>query len=641
MANQSELIGRDIDAYLAAHQQKTLLRFITCGSVDDGKSTLIGRLLYESNLIFEDQLAALASDSKKVGTRGADLDFALLVDGLAAEREQGITIDVAYRYFSTERRKFIVADTPGHEQYTRNMVTGASTAELAVILIDARKGVLTQTRRHSFLVSLLGIRQVVLAVNKMDLVGYAQDVFRQIVADYRDFAAQIGLMDITAIPISAVAGDNILEQSTRMDWYTGMALLAHLETVEVGGEDLSRPMRFPVQWVNRPHLDFRGFAGQIASGRIRRGDRVRVLPSGRDSLVDRIVTADGDLDEAIAGQSVTLVLGSEVDVSRGDVISAYRDPPECAAQFEATVIWMHDEPMLQGREYLLKLGTRTVLTTVAPVKYRINVNTLEHLPAERLELNDIGVCELEFDQPVAFEPYAKSRILGGFILIDRLTNNTVGAGLLHFALRRSQNVHWQALDIDRSVRAAQKGQRGCVLWLTGLSGAGKSTIANLVDKRLVALGHHTYLLDGDNVRHGLNKDLGFTSQDRVENIRRVAEVARLMADAGLITLVSFISPFRSERRMARDLLAPDEFIEVFIDTPLAVAEDRDVKGLYKKARAGELRNFTGIDSPYEIPERPEIRIDTTVVSPEQAADLIVDQLRRAGLLKAPARPGTP
>ncbi len=632
MEHQSELIRTDVAAYLQAHQHKTLLRFITCGSVDDGKSTLIGRLLYESNLILDDQLDALAADSRRVGTRGAELDFALLVDGLAAEREQGITIDVAYRYFATERRKFIVADTPGHEQYTRNMVTGASTADLAVILVDARKGVLTQTRRHTFLASLVGINHIVVAINKMDLVGYSEATFRAIEADYRAFGARLGLRNVTAIPISAVAGDNIVERGNAMRWYPGPTLMQYLEHVEVGHDEQSRPFRMAVQWVNRPNLDFRGFCGQISSGRIRRGERVRILPSGRDSCIDRIVTADGDLLEAVAGQSVTLTLTTEVDVSRGDVMCGYDEPPECAAQFEATVIWMHDEPLLQGREYLLKIATRTVLATVSPVKYRVDVDSLEHVPAERLELNDIGVCEIEFDQAVAFEPYAKSRTLGGFILIDRITNNTVGAGMLHFALRRSQNVHWQAIDVDRTIRAAQKGQRGCVLWLTGLSGAGKSTIANLVDKRLVALGHHTYLLDGDNVRHGLNKDLGFTSQDRVENIRRVAEVSRLMVDAGLITLVSFISPFRSERRMARDMLAPGEFIEVYVDTPLCVAEERDVKGLYRKARSGELRNFTGIDSPYEEPESPEIRIDTTTVSPEEAADLIVTRLRSAGML---------
>ena len=636
MTHQSNRNSGELEDYLEAQQHQSLLRFITCGSVDDGKSTLIGRLLFESQMIFADQLATLAADSRRVGTRGGELDFALLVDGLAAEREQGITIDVAYRYFATKQRKFIVADTPGHEQYTRNMVTGASTAELAVILVDARKGVLTQTRRHSYLVALLGIRRAVLAINKMDLVGYDAATFGAIEVEFREFASRIGLAEIVAIPLSAVYGDNVTAASANMGWYRGPTLMQHLETVPVGGDELEQPFRLPVQWVNRPDADFRGFAGQVVGGRIAAGAAVRIAPSGRESAIARIVTAAGDLQEAVAGQSVTVTLSTEVDVSRGDVLTALDAPLERAAQFDATIVWMHEESLLQGREYLLKLATQTVLATVAPIKYKVNVNTLEQLPAERLELNDIGVCELVCDRPIAFEPYAVSRALGGFILIDRLSNNTVGAGLLHFALRRSQNVHWQALDIDRSVRAAQKGQRGCVLWLTGLSGAGKSTIANLIDRRLAALGRHTYLLDGDNVRHGLNKDLGFTSQDRVENIRRVAEVARLMADAGLITLVSFISPFRSERRMARELLAPGEFFEVFVDTPLAVAEARDVKGLYKKARKGELSNFTGIDSPYEIPEKAEITIDTTALTPEQAAEAIVAHLAAAGML-APVR----
>ncbi len=635
MTNRTVGARSDIEAYLEALGRKDLLRFITCGSVDDGKSTLIGRLLYESKMIYEDQLATLALDSRRVGTRGGELDFALLVDGLAAEREQGITIDVAYRFFSTERRKFIVADTPGHEQYTRNMVTGASTAELAVILVDARKGVLVQTRRHSYIASLLGIRHAVLAVNKMDLVDYDAAVFAAIEREFRAFGARIGLNAVTAIPLSAVNGDNVVESAATMPWYRGPTLLGHLENVEIELAVAEAPFRMPVQWVNRPHHDFRGFAGQIVSGTVRPGDRLRVLPSGRDSEVARIVTADGDRDAAVAGESVTLTLAAEVDVSRGDVLTAADAPLEVASQFDATVVWMHEEPLLQGRQYLLKIGTRTVSATVAPIKYKVNVNTLDEVPAERLELNDIGVCELSLDQPVPFAPYAESRALGGFILIDRLTSNTVGAGLLHFALRRSQNVHWQALDVDRRVRAAQKSQRGCVLWLTGLSGAGKSTIANLVDKRLVALGRHTYLLDGDNVRHGLNKDLGFTAQDRVENIRRVAEVARLMADAGLITLVSFISPFRSERRMARDLLPPGDFFEVYVDAPLAVAEARDPKGLYRKARRGELVNFTGIDSPYEEPEAPEMRIDTTALSAAQAAERIVAHLEQAGVLAPP------
>jgi bifunctional enzyme CysN/CysC len=616
------------DAAQRSHKQKSLLRFITCGSVDDGKSTLLGRLLYESQLIPEDQLAALTRDSKRVGTRGGEPDFALLVDGLAAEREQGITIDVAYRFFATPKRKFIAADTPGHEQYTRNMVTGASTAQLAVILLDARQGVLTQTRRHSFLVSLMGISRVVLAVNKMDLVGYSRATFEMLAADYRAFAALLGLKDITAIPLSAVHGDNVVQRGTNMPWYTGPALLEYLEDVEVD-EAQGQPWRFPVQWVSRPNADFRGFAGQIVSGTVRPGDPVRVMPGGHESRIARIVTAGGDLECAQAGQSVTLTLDSQLAVSRGDLLAASDAPPQVARQFEATIIWLHEEPMLQGRTYLLKSQTTTAAATVTPLKHKINVNTLEHLPAERLELNDIGVCEIQLDRDLAFEPYAVNRALGGFILIDRLTNNTVGAGLIHFALRRSQNLHWQALDIDKHARARQKHQRACVLWLTGLSGAGKSTIANHIEQLLTAQGRHTYLLDGDNVRHGLNKDLGFTAQDRVENIRRVAQVAHLMVDAGLIVIVSFISPFRSERRMARDLFAPGEFFEVFIDTPLAQAERRDVKGLYAKARRGELKNFTGIDSPYEIPEQPEIRIDTTTMDPQSAAERIIAQVAAA------------
>jgi bifunctional enzyme CysN/CysC len=631
MAHASDLIAKDIDAYLESHQHKSLLRFITCGSVDDGKSTLIGRLLYDSHLIFEDQLAALEADSRKVGTQGGEIDFALLVDGLAAEREQGITIDVAYRFFSTDKRKFIVADTPGHEQYTRNMITGASTADLAVILIDARKGVLTQTRRHSFLVGLIGIRKVVLAVNKMDLVGYDQAVFDRIAKDYRAFAGEIGLTDVLAIPISGLKGDNITSASEMTPWYRGPTLIQHLESVEIDETRLQgQPMRMPVQWVNRPNLDFRGFAGEIASGQVRPGERVRILPSGRETRVARIVTKDGDLDVAVAGQSVTLTLQDEVDCSRGDVIAAADAPPEVADQFETTIVWMAEEPLLAGRPYWLKIGAKTVSATVAAPKYKINVNSLEHLAARQLELNEIGVCNLSLDQAVAFDPYADNHDTGGFILIDRITNGTVGAGMITFALRRAQNIHWQALDVTKTTRAGAKGQRPAVLWFTGLSGAGKSAIANLVEKKLQAMGRHTYLLDGDNVRHGLNRDLGFTDADRVENIRRVAEVARLMADAGLIVLVSFISPFRSERRLARDLMPAGEFLEVFVDTPLEVAEARDVKGLYAKARRGELKNFTGIDSPYEAPEHPEIRVDTTQLSAAEAAELIVEAMDERG-----------
>ena len=621
------LIAEDIDAYLEQHQHKSLLRFITCGSVDDGKSTLIGRLLYDSKMIFEDQLAALEADSKRVGTQGQEIDFALLVDGLAAEREQGITIDVAYRFFATEKRKFIVADTPGHEQYTRNMVTGASTADLAVILIDARKGVLTQTRRHSYLAHLVGIRHLVLAVNKMDLVGYDRQVFERIVADYRAFADGIGIADFTAMPISGFKGDNITAPSPHTPWYAGPSLVEHLESVELDAErDRARPFRLPVQWVNRPDLDFRGFAGLIASGEVRPGDRVRVLPSGRTSSVARIVSFDGDLDVAVAGQSVTLTLADEIDCSRGDVIAAADAPPQTADQFEATFVWMADEAMLPGRSYWLKLGTQTVSATVQAPKYQIAVNTMEKLAAKTFDLNAIGVATLSTDRPIVFEPYADNRTLGGFVLIDKLTNATVAAGMLHFSLRRSQNVHWQPVDTSREHHAALKNQKAAVLWFTGLSGAGKSTIANLVEKRLARMNRHTFLLDGDNVRHGLNKDLGFTDADRVENIRRVGEVAKLMTDAGLIVITAFISPFRAEREMVRRMMAPGEFVEVHIDTPLADAEARDVKGLYAKARAGQLANFTGIDSPYEAPDDPEIRIDTTAMTAEEAADAIVARL---------------
>ena len=622
-----DLIAEDIDAYLEQHQHKTMLRFITCGSVDDGKSTLIGRLLYDSKMIFEDQLDALHADSKKVGTQGQDIDFALLVDGLAAEREQGITIDVAYRFFSTEKRKFIVADCPGHEQYTRNMVTGASTADLAVILIDARKGVLTQTRRHSYLAHLLGIRNIVLAINKMDLVDYSEEIFSAITAEYRDFADSIGIESFLAIPLSGLKGDNITTASDATPWYKGPTLVAHLETVQVDSSmDQAKPLRMPVQWVNRPNLDFRGFSGQIATGRLKPGEAIRVLPSGKTSKVSRIVTMDGDLDEAVAGQSVTVCLEDEIDCSRGDVIAAADNPPQAADQFEATIVWMNDEPLHVGRAYWLKIGAQTVSVTTHEPKYTVNINTMEHLAAKTLELNEIGVAEIVTDRQIVFESYAENRALGGFILIDKMTNATVAAGMLHFSLRRAQNVHWQALDIGRDQHAAMKNQKPAVLWFTGLSGSGKSTIANMVEKKLHRMNRHTFLLDGDNVRHGLNKDLGFTEADRIENIRRVGEVAKLMADAGLIVVTAFISPFRAERDMVRTMLPKGEFFEVFIDTPLAVAEERDVKGLYKKARSGELKNFTGIDSPYEAPSNPEIRIDTTKMSPEEAATLIVDSL---------------
>ena len=618
------LIAEDIDSYLDQHQHKSLLRFITCGSVDDGKSTLIGRLLYDSKMIFEDQLEALQADSKKVGTQGQEIDFALLVDGLAAEREQGITIDVAYRFFATEKRKFIVADCPGHEQYTRNMFTGASTADLAVILIDARKGVLVQTRRHSYLCNLIGIKNIVLAVNKMDLIDYDQAKYEAIVADYAAFAAEIGIKDFTAMPISGFKGDNITTNSANTPWYTGKPLIEHLETVELDNTaDQSKPFRLPVQWVNRPNLDFRGFSGLIATGSVKPGDAIRVLPSGKTSTVTKVVTLDGDLDEAVAGQSVTVCFADEVDCSRGNVIATADAPPEVSDQFEATLVWMDDDTLHVGRSYWLKLGTQMVSATVQQPKYTVNVNTMEHLAAKTLELNAIGVAELATDKPIVFEPYAESRTLGGFILIDKISNRTVGAGMLHFSLRRAQNVHWQATDIGREVHANLKNQKPRVLWFTGLSGSGKSTIANEVEKQLNLMNRHTFLLDGDNVRHGLNKDLGFTEADRIENIRRVGEVAKLMTDAGLIVLTAFISPFRAERDMVRAMLPEGEFIEIFVDTPLEVAEARDVKGLYKKARSGALKNFTGIDSPYEAPINPEIRVNTVEMTPVEAAEHII------------------
>jgi bifunctional enzyme CysN/CysC len=631
MALAAESLADQLDAL----EHKDLLRFITCGSVDDGKSTLIGRLLYEAELLFEDHLAALESDSKTVGTQGGELDFALLLDGLEAEREQGITIDVAYRYFETERRKFIVADTPGHEQYTRNMVTGASNADCAVLLVDARKGTLTQTRRHTYLVSLLGLRHIALAVNKLDLLDYSERRFEEIAAECREFARDLGLQHVTCIPTSGLRGDNVVGRSAQTPWYQGPTLLEYLETVEVDGSRAAQqPLRLPVQWVNRPNADFRGFAGLIVSGSVRAGERVVVAPSGVQSTIERIVTYDGDLDRATAGQSVTVTLTDEIDVSRGDVIAGVYAPPRTGNQFEATVVWMAEEPMPRGRSYLLRAGTSTGIATVAPLKYKLDVDTLAHLPAEELLLNEIGVCEVELDRPIAFDPYEDNRDTGGFVLIDRVTNATVGAGMLHFELRRSHNLSWQAVEVDKDAHARLKGQRPCLLWLTGLSGAGKSTIANLVEKQLHTQGRHTYLLDGDNVRHGLSKDLGFTDADRVENIRRVAEVANLMVDAGLIVIASFISPFRSERRMARELVDEGEFIEVFVDAPLAVAEARDCKHLYERARRGEIHNFTGIDSPYEPPEAPEIHVDTTTVSPEQAAATILEEFRRRGIIDA-------
>jgi bifunctional enzyme CysN/CysC len=629
-----EYAGGDVEGFLATQENKDLLRFITCGSVDDGKSTLIGRLLYESKMLFEDQLTALEADSKKLGTQGGNLDFALLVDGLAAEREQGITIDVAYRAFTTSKRKFIVADTPGHEQYTRNMATGASTADLAIILMDARKGVLTQTRRHTFIAHLLGIKHLVVCVNKMDLVDYSKDVFDKIEADYRAFAATLGAGNITLIPASALKGDNIIDRSPAMPWYRGATLMAHLETVSVGHDDQDKPFFLPVQWVNRPNQNFRGFSGTVASGSIKPGDAIRALPSGKTSKVERLVTYDGDLTHATAAQAITMTLTDEIDISRGDVICDANSPAEVSDQFEVQILWMDQEALLPGRPYLIKAGTRTVPGTVDRIKHKINVNTLEKAATETLALNEIGVCNLELDTSIAFAPYKDNKALGSFIIIDRFSNNTVGMGLINFALRRAANIHWQATDVNKLARGKLLKQKPTVLWFTGLSGAGKSTIANLVEKKLHAQGQLTYLLDGDNVRHGLNRDLGFTDQDRVENIRRVAEVSKLMADAGLIVLVSFISPFRAERLMAREMLGDGEFVEIHVDTPLQDAEKRDVKGLYAKARRGELKNFTGISSPYEAPDNPELRIDTTSLTPEAATELVVAWLKQMGRLKS-------
>ena len=615
-----------IDAYLQQHETKSLLRFITCGSVDDGKSTLLGRLLYDSKLLFDDQLAALKGDSLRHGTQNGELDFALLVDGLSAEREQGITIDVAYRFFSTERRKFIVADCPGHEQYTRNMATGASTADLAVVLVDARKGLLTQTRRHTYICALLGIRHVLLAVNKMDLIDYSEDVFRSIEADYRELAASMGIAQVSAVPLSALRGENVSSRSDRIGWYDGPSLLERLETVQVAHVVDDVGFRLPVQWVCRPDQNFRGYAGHVVVGSIAPGDEVVVLPSGARSRVARIVTADGDLPRAGFGDAITLTLTDERDISRGDVIAAAAQPPQVADQFAAHLLWMEEAPLLPGRSYWLKIGARTVSAQVTEIKHKIDVNTQDSLAAKRLELNEVGYCNLSLDHAIAFESYEHCREMGAFILIDRQSNNTVAAGTLNFALRRADNIHWQHMDVDRTARARIKGQSSACVWFTGLSGSGKSTVANLVEKRLHALGYHTYMLDGDNVRHGLNRDLGFTAEDRVENIRRVAEVAKLMVEAGLIVLVSFISPFRSERRMARELFAEGEFKEVFVDTPLAICEQRDAKGLYAKARAGEIKNFTGIDSPYERPEHSEVHLETAGRSVDALAQQVVETL---------------
>ena len=625
MSHISNLIATDIDSYLKSHEEKSLLRFITCGSVDDGKSTLIGRMLYESHMLFDDQLSSLKTDSKKIGTQGEKIDFALLVDGLAAEREQGITIDVAYRFFSTDKRKYIVADTPGHEEYTRNMATGASTADVAIILVDAEQGVLTQTRRHSFIVSMVGVKNVLLAINKLDLVEYSQQVYDDIVSEYREFAdSALNLESITPVPISALMGDNVVNKSENTPWFNGQTIMQYLETVEVSNQKALQSFRMPVQWVNRPNSKFRGFSGLIASGEINTGDEVRILPGGNTSHIKSIVTWEGELPKAKVGKSVTITLEDEIDVSRGDIIALSSDPCGEADQFQARILWMNNDAMMPGRQYLLKSSTQSATLTLGKLKHRIDVNTLDHLPAKTLELNEIGVCNISLDKRIAFDSYDDNQTMGGFIIVDRLSNNTVGMGLIDFALRRSENIHWQKMDVSQDSRAEQKSQTPRIIWFTGLSGSGKSSIANILEKKLQSLGKHTITLDGDNIRHGLNRDLGFTEADRVENIRRVGEVAKLMLNSGLICITSFISPFESERAMARSLVSENEFVEVFVDTPLSVCEERDVKGLYAKARSGEIPNFTGISSPFEDPKNPEIRIDTTKISAEEAANQIIE-----------------
>ena len=629
MSHISELIATDIESYLKSHEEKSLLRFITCGSVDDGKSTLIGRMLYESHMLFDDQLSSLKADSKKVGTQGEEIDFALLVDGLAAEREQGITIDVAYRFFSTDKRKYIVADTPGHEEYTRNMATGASTADVAIILVDAEQGVLTQTRRHSFIVSMVGVKKVLLAINKLDLVNYSEEIYDKIVSDYQDFAQTVLDIDsITSIPISALIGDNVVKKSENTPWYNGQTIMEYLETVEISNQKTLQSFRMPVQWVNRPNSNFRGFSGLISSGEINSGDKIRILPGGQTSTINSIVTWDGNLTAAKAGQSVTIILDDEIDVSRGDVIVISDDPCSEADQFQTRILWMNENPMIPGRQYLLKSNSQSAMLTLGRLKHRIDVNTLDHLPAKTLEINEIGVCNISLDKRIAYDSYDKNQTMGGFIVIDRLSNNTVGMGLIDFALRRSENIHWQKMDVSQESRAEQKSQVPKIIWFTGLSGSGKSSIANILEKKLQSLGRHTITLDGDNIRHGINRDLGFTDADRVENIRRVGEVAKLMLNSGLICITSFISPFESERKMVRSLVSENEFIEVFVDTPLSVCEQRDVKGLYAKARSGEIPNFTGISSPFEKPINPEIRIDTLNISAEEAADQIIEFLSK-------------
>jgi len=614
----------DVDSWLGQQTNKSLLRFLTCGSVDDGKSTLIGRLLYDSQLILDDQLAALQKESSNRTTGDEGIDFSLLVDGLTAEREQGITIDVAYRFFTTNKRKFIVADTPGHEQYTRNMATGASNADVAIVLIDARKGLLTQTRRHSFILSLIGVKHVVAVVNKIDLVDYDKEVFDRIETEYREFAGQLGFKSLVTIPVSALRGDNIVNKSKEMDWYRGPQLVPYLEDIDVTEDKTEKPFRFPVQWVNRASLDFRGFSGTVAGGSVRPGDDVLVAASRKPAKVARIVTMDGDLEVAIAGQAVTLVLDREIDISRGDVLSAPRTVPEYSNQFQARLVWMNEERAMSGRSYLIKVGTQLVPATITDVKHKTNVNTLEQSATKCLDLNEVGTVTIATDKPIAFDPYEDNGTTGGFILIDRLSNATLAAGTVEFGLRRAQNLTYQDFDVNRKTRSEMKGQTPKIVWFTGLSGSGKSTVANLLEKRITAEGKHTYILDGDNVRHGLNKDLGFTDEDRVENIRRVAEVAKLMADAGLIVLVSFISPFRNERKLAREVAGDIEFIEAYVNTPIEVCAERDPKGLYARAKAGEIKNFTGIDSPFEAPENADITLNTADRDPVDLANELYD-----------------
>ncbi len=632
MNSQSSLLADDIHEYLKQHEEKDLLRFITCGSVDDGKSTLIGRLLHDTKMIYEDQLAAISRDSKSKGTTGDEVDLALLVDGLQSEREQGITIDVAYRYFSTDKRKFIIADTPGHEQYTRNMATGASTAGLAILLIDARYGVQTQTRRHSFICSLLGIKHFVIAVNKMDLIDYSQEKFDAIVRDYKAFAANLKVTDMRFIPLSALRGDNIVDKSVHMDWYKGDSLLTVLETVSVEHDDALTQLRFPVQYVNRPNLNFRGYCGTVATGTIRPGMAIRVLPSGMESTVKQVLTYEGELEEAGSGEAITITLHDEIDVSRGNMLVAADDRVEPSNAMIVDIVWMHEKPLTLNKTFNVKVGTAEVSGSISEIQHKVDVNSLEQMPVDELHLNEIARCVLQLTEPVVVDEYQSSRYTGNLILTDRLTNVTVGAGMVAESLGR-QNVVWHAMDVNKASRADRFKQKPAIIWFTGLSGSGKSSTANALERQLFAMGYNTYLLDGDNIRHGLCSDLGFSERDRVENIRRVGEVAKLMVDSGLVVLVSFISPFKRERQMVRQMVEPGEFIEVYVNTPLAVCEERDPKGLYRKARAGEIKQFTGIDSPYETPDDPEIEVNTEEEPLSSLVSRLVQQLKKFRIIE--------